>query len=339
MTSRQRFLDAISGVELDRPPVWLMRQAGRYLPEYREVRGGTPFMEFCRDVDRAVEVSLQPWRRFGTDAVIFFSDILVPLEAMGLHVSIGDGGPSIGNPVRTGADVARLHGFDPERETGFVPEILRRLCREVDGKAALLGFAGAPWTTASYAIEGASGRSFQVAKTLALREPALVHDLLARIADATALYLRAQIDAGVDAVQLFDTWAGELSPSDYAAFAAPYQARVFSQLPAAIPRILFVNGAAPHLEAMAASGAGVLSLDWRVDLAEARRRVPGMVLQGNVDPCTLLGPLPAITGAVARCLAATGGVRHIVNLGHGVLKETPPDAVAAFVAAAKGGAA
>lgn len=336
LDARTRFLAAARGERTDRPPVWLMRQAGRYLPEYHDVRGSIPFMELVKDVDRSVEISLQPWRRFATDAVIFFCDILVPLEAMGLAVEIGERGPVLPQPIRTRADLARLRPFDPAEETGYVVEILRRLRRELGATTALLGFAGAPYTTASYAIEGGGGsHTLWNVKAMAAHEPEMLHELLATLSDSIARYLRAQIEAGVDAVQLFDTWAGELSPRDYATFAAPYHARVFGQLPAGTPRILYVNGAAPHVEEMARCGADVLSVDWRLDLADARRRAPQRAFQGNVDPCALLGPPSAVREAVRACLAAGGGRGHIMNLGHGVLKVTSPECVAEFVAAVK----
>ena len=333
MTSRQLFLDAASGRPTPRPPVWLMRQAGRYLPEYRELKADTPFMELCRDVDRCTEISLQPIRRFGMDAVIFFCDILVPLQAMGLPVTIEEKvGPRIATPVRTSEDVRALRDFDPEDDTGFALEILRRLRKELGDDTALLGFAGAPWTTASYAIEGRSAKDLWVTKTLARKSPELVHELLGRIADSVARYLNAQIAAGVDAVQLFDTWAGDLAPHEYREFAARYHTRVFEQLPDGVPRILYVNGCAPHLSDMAEVGADVLSIDWRIDLAEVRRHLPQQVLQGNVDPTVLLSTPERVREEVRRCMDAAGsGGRHIMNLGHGVLKPTPPEHVGAFV--------
>ncbi|MFN7973218.1 MAG: uroporphyrinogen decarboxylase [Acidobacteriota bacterium] len=331
--SRERFLRAARGGEVDRPPVWLMRQAGRYLPEYRQLRGDTPFMEFCRDVDRAVEVSLQPWRRFGMDGVILFSDILVPLKAMGVAVEIGESGPALAEPVRTSGRVAKLRSFDPEAETPFVPEIARRLRREIGDRAALIGFAGAPWTTACYAIEGTASQSFHVARTLARNEPGLVHDLLGRLADALARYLAAQVAAGVDVIQIFDTWAGDLSPEEYASVAAPYQKRVLEQVSPGVVKILYVKGAAPHIASMASVGADVLSVDSGTDILAGQG--PGRAVQGNVDPNVLLGPTAGIAGAVRACVARTGGRGHIVNLGHGVVKETHPDAVGAFVEAVK----
>lgn len=328
---RERFLAAARAQSVDRPPVWLMRQAGRYLPEYRELRGDTPFMELCRDVDRSVEISLQPLRRFGMDAVIFFCDILVPLQAMGLEVVIDEGGPKVIDPVRVDADLERVQDFDPGVETAFVGEILTRLHREIDGKAALLGFAGAPWTTGSYAIEGGGSRDRRVSKTLMKENPGLVHAFMGRIADNTATYLKAQIEAGVDGVQLFDTWAGDLTPTDYETFAAPYHAQIFEQLPRDVTRILYVNGSAPHIESMARVGADVLSVDWRLDLADVRRRAPGKVVQGNVDPCALFGPEDTVREAVRACIASAGPTGHIMNLGHGIMKQTRPENVGAFV--------
>lgn len=339
--SRQRFLDAARGLATDVPPVWLMRQAGRYLPEYREVRSRLAFLELCEDVDSAAEVSLQPFRRFGMDAVILFSDILIPLRPMGLEVSLDDGGPRIANPVRTLADVRALRTFDPERETAFVPAILRALKHEIDGRAALIGFSGAPFTLATYAVEGGSSRSFASLKTMMHREPATLHELLERLADSCGDYLAAQIAAGADVVQVFDTWAGDLSRADYERFARPATERLLARLarPASgassTPVILYCSGSAHLLASMAETSADVLSVDWKLPLDEARPRAAGKAIQGNVDPGALLGTPDGVTGAVLAARRAAGPGGHIVNLGHGILPPTPPENVAAFVNAAR----
>ncbi|HEV2063118.1 MAG TPA: uroporphyrinogen decarboxylase [Thermoanaerobaculia bacterium] len=334
--SAARLLAACFGQPVDRPPVWMMRQAGRYLPEYRKVRERLPFLELCRDADAAAEVSLQPFRRFAPDGVIFFSDILIPVEAMGLPVAFGDAGPHLAEPVRSASDVAKLRRFDPSERIGFTGEILRRLRREVGGAAAVLGFCGAPWTLASYMIEGSGSKSFAVIKTMMLRDPATLRQLLDLCADVAAEVLSFQIASGAQAVQLFDTWAGELSPEDYKEWALPAARRAIAGIRRqGAPVILYVNGCGGILEEMAGSGADVLSVDWRLPIAEARRRVPGKALQGNLDPAVLLGT-PEETRRRTRALVAqTGGRAHIVNLGHGVLPSAHIECVEAFFAAAR----
>jgi uroporphyrinogen decarboxylase len=335
-SSRQRFLDAAFGRPTDVPPVWLMRQAGRYLPEYREVRGRIGFLDLCADVASAVEVSMQPYRRFGMDGVILFSDILIPLPPMGIEVRLDEGGPKLPSPIRTMADVERLRSFDPTVETRFVPEIHRALKREIDGRAALIGFCGAPWTLATYAIEGAGSKSFVNVKTMMHREPRVLEALLTKLADACGDYLAAQIDAGADVVQVFDTWAGELSRADYERFARPATERLIAKLPrrGEVPVILFASGSSHLLPSLASLPVDVLSIDWKLPLDEARLHAGGKALQGNVDPGVLLGTPEGVRAAVKSVRQAAGPTGHIVNLGHGILPPTPPENVAAFVAAA-----
>lgn len=335
--SRQRFLNAAFGRPTEVPPVWLMRQAGRYLPEYREIRKELKFLDLCANVEGAVEVSMQPFRRFAMDGVILFSDILIPLPPMGIEVRLDEGGPKIPKPVRSRADVDALRGFDPLRKTGFVPAILKELKRTIDGRAALLGFCGAPWTLATYAVEGAGTKSFVNVKTMLHREPKLLEALLAKLADACGDYLAAQIEAGADVVQVFDTWAGELSHADYERFARPATERLLAKLPrrGEVPVILFASGS-PHLvESLAAQSCDVVSIDWKLPLDEARRRVSGKAIQGNVDPGVLLGSAEGVRQAVLAARRAAGPGGHIVNLGHGVLPPTPLENVSAFVAAAR----
>lgn len=335
--SARRLLDACFGRPVDRPPIWMMRQAGRYLPEYREVREKVGFLELCRSPDLAAEVSLQPFRRFGPDGVIFFSDILVPTAAMGAKVEFGDGGPHLSEPVRTADDVARLRRFDPSAEIPFTGEILARLRRETAGEAAVLGFTGAPWTLACYLIEGGGSKSFAVIKAMRGGDPKTLRRLLDLLADVTAEVLSYQIASGAQAVQIFDTWAGELAPEDYREWALPAVARAISRIRKdGAPVILYVNGCATLLEAMASSGADVLSVDWRISLAEARRRVPHAALQGNLDPGALLGPPDDVARRTRAMIEETGGHAHVVNLGHGVLPATPLDSVAAFFDAVRG---
>ena len=339
--SAARFLDACFGRAVDRPPVWMMRQAGRYLPEYREVRRSVSFLDLCRRPNLAAEVSLQPFRRFQPDGVIFFSDILVPIAAMGAKVEFGDGGPQLPEPIRSASDVDRLRRFDPSEAVAFTGEILAALRNAVGEKAAVLGFAGAPWTLATYLIEGGGSRSFSVIKQMMGRDPATLRRLLDLLADVVGEVLSFQIASGAQAVQLFDTWAGELTARDYRAWALPAAARAISRIRLAAPHrtpvILFVNGCGHLIEAMAESGADVLSVDWRVSLREARRRAPGLALQGNLDPGLLLGPPEEVTRRVADLLTETGGRAHIVNLGHGVLPETPIASAAAFFDAVRSG--
>lgn len=334
--SAGRLLDACFGRPVDRVPAWMMRQAGRYLPEYREVRRKVSFLELCRDPDLAAEVSLQPFRRFRPDGVIFFSDILIPAAAMGAKVEFTEKGPRLPEPVRSVSDVDRLHAFDPGTAIPYTGEILRRLRREVGEESAVLGFTGAPWTLASYLVEGGGSKSFAVIKEMMGRDEATLRRLLDLVADVAAEVLSFQIASGAQAVQLFDTWAGELAAEDYRAFALPPLKRVLSRIRRqAEPVILYTNGCGHLLEAMAESGADVLSIDWRLTLSEARRRVPGLPLQGNLDPGTLLGTADVVARRVRALLAETEGRSHILNLGHGVLPATPIESVEAFFEAAR----
>jgi uroporphyrinogen decarboxylase len=334
--SAERFLSACFGRPVDRPPVWMMRQAGRYLPEYREVRQRVSFLELCRSPDLAAEVSLQPFRRFGPDAVIFFSDILIPAAAMGARVEFGEGGPELPEPIRDAAGVARLSRFDPASEIAFTGEILERLRREVGERAAVLGFCGAPWTLASYLVEGGGSKSFAEIKTMMGRDPATLRRLLDLLADVASDVLSFQIASGARAVQLFDTWAGELSPADYREWALPATARAIAGIRRqGAPVILYVNGSAHLLESMASAGADTLSIDWRVALSEARRRLPATPLQGNLDPGVLLGTPEEASRRTRAMIEETGGQGHVVNLGHGVLPGSRIECVEAFFAAAR----
>ena len=335
--SRQRFLDAAFSRPTDVPPVWLMRQAGRYLPEYREIRKKLGFLELCANVEGAVEVSMQPFRRFGMDGVILFSDILIPLPPMGIEVQLDEKGPHLPRPLRSAADVAALRGFDPLKETGFVPAILKALKGEIGGRAALLGFCGAPWTLATYVVEGGGTKSFVNIRSMMHREPKLLEELLGRLADACGDYLAAQVEAGADVVQVFDTWAGELSRADYERFARPATERLLARLPkrGEVPVILFASGSAHLVDSLASMPCDVVSIDWKLPLDEARVRAKGKALQGNVDPGTLLGTPGGVRAAVLAARRAAGPGGHVVNLGHGILPPTPPENVAAFVAAAR----
>ncbi len=329
------FLRACRGEPVERVPVWMMRQAGRFLPEYRAVREKHPFLKVCKTPELAVEVSLQPFWMIGVDAVIVFSDILIPAEAMGVGLELTDAGPVLATPVRERRQVEQLRDFDPEVETGFLPEAIRRLCHHVGPDVPVLGFAGAPWTLACYMVDGRAKDGFPATKRLKLEEPGLFRTLLEKIARVTALYLRAQIAAGAAAVQIFDTWAGELSLRDYDDFALPATQMLISELSAGeTPVILYTKASTHLLPSVARAGADVLSVDWRVDLADLRQQLgPQVALQGNVDPCVLLGPQSGIERAVRETIEKTGGVGHILNLGHGILPMTPVENARAFVRA------
>lgn len=326
------FLRACRGEALPRVPVWIMRQAGRYLPEYREIRAKHSFLEVCKTPELAVEVSLQPFRRLGVDAVIVFSDILIPAEAMGLQLELGDAGPNLPNPVRSKADVEKLKIFDPEIETAFLPEAIRGIVKAVGPEVPVLGFAAAPWTLACYMVEGKTKEGFATAKQFLYQEPKAAHELLRRITLATIPYLKAQIAAGATAVQLFDTWCGELSLQDYREFALPAVQEVISGLSGTAPVIYYSKATRHLLSAAARCGANALSVDWRLELAGFRKSIgPGIALQGNVDPAVLLGPAEKIRSVTLDTVRSLGGRGHILNLGHGILPNTPVENAQLFV--------
>jgi uroporphyrinogen decarboxylase len=319
----------------DRPPVWLMRQAGRYMAEYRAIREKVGFLELCKNPELAAEVSLQPYHTFGMDAVILFSDILVPPEAMGMEVVFGDGGPTFPNPIRSAADIDRLIIPDPNEKTGFVPDLIRVLRRELahDSETTLIGFAGAPWTLAAYMIEGGGSRHFAKLKGLMYENPALLDRLLGKLAETVALYLNAQIDAGAQVVQLFDTWAGILSAEEYRRFVLPSHQAIISRLKRdKAPVILYVNNSRGLLPMMKEAGPDVISVDSLTSLTEARAILGSdVVLQGNLDPVLLLGDAQALDTGVQRILAEGGDHNFIFNLGHGILPPTPIENVRLLV--------
>jgi uroporphyrinogen decarboxylase len=332
ISRRELFLRACRGETLTRVPVWMMRQAGRYLPEYREIRAKHTFLDVCKTPDLAVEVSLQPFRRLGVDAVIVFSDILIPAEAMGLPLELGDAGPNLPNPVRSKADVDKLKLFDPETETGFLPEAIRRIVKSLGPDVPVLGFAAAPWTLACYMVEGKTKEGFATVKSFFYHEPKTFRDLLHRIAQATIPYLKAQIAAGAAAVQLFDTWCGELNLQDYTEFALPAVQEIIAGQSNGVPVIYYTKASQHLLPAAARSGANVLSVDWRVDLAELRKALgPKIALQGNLDPSVLLGPPEKIRGETLSTLFSLCGRGHILNLGHGILQNTPVENAKLFI--------
>jgi uroporphyrinogen decarboxylase len=318
-----------------------MRQAGRYLPEYRELRKKHSFKEMCSVPDLAVEVSLQPYRRFALDAVIVFYDILFLAEAMGAPLEFTESGPVFRNPVRSIQDIDLLHAPDlasrePGKGTGAILESLRRLRAELPRSVAVLGFAGAPFTVASYLVEGGFERTGDRMKRLLHESPRTAALLLERVTEATCAYAAAQVEAGADAVQLFDTWAGLLGPEDFREHALRYERPVMERIAeAGAPGILYINGSWHLLDEMAASGAAVLSLDWRRPLPEARTRLGrGFALQGNLDPAALFAPPAEVRRRAGLLLdGMAGDPGFIVNLGHGILPETPTESVEALVEA------
>ncbi len=330
-----RFIEACYRRPVDRTPIWLMRQAGRYLPEYRAIRAKVSFLELCKTPDLAAEVTLQPVDILGVDAAILFSDILVVCEAMGMQLILEDQGPQFPAPLQLLADIEKLHVPDPEAELGYVMEAIRRVRRGLADRVPLIGFCGAPWTLAAYMVEGKTSRSFEKAKALLMGDEKLAHALLSKITDSLILYLNAQLAAGAQAVQIFDSWAGALGPEDYARFGAPYLARLIAGLKReGQPVIVFGVETGELLVQLAKIGADVVGIDWRVPLDAARRRVGASVaLQGNLDPATLFLPLPELQKRVARVLALAdrAGPGHIFNLGHGVLPGTPVENVKALV--------
>ncbi|NEO20153.1 MULTISPECIES: uroporphyrinogen decarboxylase [unclassified Moorena] len=333
-------LRAARGEELERPPVWMMRQAGRYMKVYRDLRDKYPsFRERSENPDIAIEISLQPWKAFKPDGVILFSDILTPLPGIGIEFDIVESkGPIINQPIRTQEQIDQLHLLDLEK-FGFIREILKALRDEVGNKAAVLGFVGAPWTLGAYAIEGKSSKNYSIIKGMAFSQPAMLHQFLGKLADAIAIYVRYQINSGAQVIQMFDSWAGELSPQDYETFALPYQQRVVQQVKAThpdTPFILYISGSAGVLERMGQSGVDMVSVDWTVDMAEARKRLgPDMKVQGNIDPGVLFGSQAFIRDRIVDTIRKAGHKGHILNLGHGVLPGTPEDNVRFFFETAK----
>ncbi len=334
MSSTAPFLLACRQAPVPFTPVWVMRQAGRYLPQYRAVRDKLSFLELCKTPEAAAEVTLQPVEILGVDAAILFADILLVLEPLGLGLSFSKGdGPVIANPVRSAEQVERMPRVDVTDALGFVLETVRLVKQGLGGRVPLIGFAGAPFTLASYAIEGGGSRNYVHTKRLMYGHPQAFHELMARLVEITADYLNAQIVAGVDAVQVFDSWVGNLAPDDYRANVLPHMQELFRRLDPRAPAIHFTTGTAGFLELVAAAGGDVVGLDWRILLDEGWRRIGHeRAVQGNLDPGVLLGPRPVIRERVRTLLdRAAGRVGHVFNLGHGVLPETPPDNVRAMV--------
>lgn len=329
-----RFLKACRGEAVDRAPIWMMRQAGRYLPEYRELRKGKTMLEAVSTPDVAVEATLQPIRRFGFDAAILFSDLTVAFTPMGAPFNIVENvGPVVEHPVRRPADLAKLHLFEPEEGLGFVLETIRLLKRELT--APLIGFTGAPFTLASYLIEGGPSRDHKLTRSLMLTEPEFWHGLMALLAENTLRYLRAQFEAGADAVQLFDSWIGVLDEATYREFLLPHMRHIFEGLrPCGKPVIHFGTGTAALLKVMQEAGGDVIGVDWRISLTDAARLVNPTPMQGNLDPAVLL-TTPEVVARRARVVLEQGRSLpgHIFNLGHGIYPDTPIENVEALVEA------
>lgn len=320
------FLKACRGEKTAYTPIWMMRQAGRYLPEYQKVRGNVTFLELCKSPELCVEVTLQPVDLLGMDAAILFSDILILMEAMGAPLEFHEGsGPIFRQTVRDQAALDRLIVPDADEATGFVMETIRLLRKEL--RVPLIGFAGAPFTCATYLIEGGSSKVFWETKKMMYREPELFHNLMSKITDSTILYLQAQARAGAQALQLFDSWAGILAPCDFAEFALPYVQKILAALKQFdIPLIYFANNGATLLDLSVASGADVIGLDWRIPIGEAIKKVGNKAVQGNLDPFALLLPKDRLRERIGRLLEDAGNAHgHIFNLGHGIHQFTPPE--------------
>ncbi|MBA0168212.1 uroporphyrinogen decarboxylase [Pectobacterium sp. CFBP8739] len=337
-----RYLRALLRQPVDVTPVWMMRQAGRYLPEYKATRAQAgDFMSLCKNAELACEVTLQPLRRYALDAAILFSDILTIPDAMGLGLYFEAGeGPRFHSPITSHADVVNLPIPDPEQELGYVMNAVRTIRKNLAGEVPLIGFSGSPWTLATYMVEGGSSKAFTVIKKMMFAEPKTLHLLLDKLADSVILYLNAQIRAGAQAVMVFDTWGGALSGRDYKEFSLRYMHKIVDGLlrendGRRVPVTLFTKGGGQWLEAMAETGCDALGLDWTSDIADARRRVGDKVaLQGNMDPSMLYAESARIEQEVASILAEFGqGNGHVFNLGHGIHQDVPPEHAGVFVEA------
>jgi uroporphyrinogen decarboxylase len=328
------FIKACRREPVEQTPVWIMRQAGRYMPEYRALREKHSFWEMCKTPDLAVEVTLQPVNAIGVDAAILFSDILVPVQAMGVDIEFTEGrGPVIEKPVRAAADIDKLHVIEPD-EVGFVYEAIKILRGELAGRKPLIGFSGAPYTLASYIVEGGGSRNYTHIKKMMYNEPALYDRLMNLLTDIVIVYLKAQVEAGAQAVQMFESWASSISPYDYRKRVLPYSKRVLEALSGSgVPVIHFANGADSYLETISEAGGDAVGVDWRIDLDKAWDAVGhDKAIQGNMDPIVLLGGFDEIEARVKDILErAAGRPGHIFNLGHGILPETPVENAKYFV--------
>ncbi len=337
MSFNDRFLKACRREPVDVTPVWLMRQAGRYLQEYRDIRAKYDFLTMCKRPDVAAEITLQPVDKLGVDAAILFADILLPLEGMGIDLEFAKGeGPVIHNPVRTKADVEKIRVIEAEEATPYIAETVKILRRELENKIPLIGFSGAPFTLASYIVEGSGSRDYRYVKAIMYEAPDAWRGLMEKLAEIITRYLRLQIKAGAQAVQMFDSWVGALGPVDYEKYVMPYSKMVMDNLAdEGVPRIHFANNASTLLELVAAAGGDVIGVDWRINLDVAWQKIGyDKAIQGNLDPITLFGPINCIEDRVKDILnRADGRPGHIFNLGHGIHKDTPTEHAQALVEA------
>jgi uroporphyrinogen decarboxylase len=327
---------ALKGEQVERPPVWMMRQAGRYLPDYMKLRAKYDFFTRVQTPELSCEITLQPIDQVGVDAAIIFSDILVIPQALGVEVQLEENkGPVLPKTINTQGDIDALITNETEERLSYVFEALRLTKKELNGRVPLIGFAGAPWTILCYMVEGKGSKSFDKAKQFCFSQPELAHQLLQKITDVTIQYLNKQAEAGADVVQVFDSWSGMLSPADFKIFAEPYLLQI-AKGASKVPVILFPKGSWYALESLSTSGAAGLGLDWCVDPKLARQLTNnGITLQGNFDPCKLLAPIAEIKRGVKEMIDAFGTTRYIANLGHGILPNVPVDHAKAFVDAVK----
>lgn len=322
-------LSAALGNKINRPPVWMMRQAGRYMKIYRDLREKYPsFRERSENPELSYEISMQPYNAFKPDGVILFSDILTPLPGMGINFEIIESkGPIIEDPIRNIDQISQLRELNPSESLGFVGEVLKSLRRDINEDSTLLGFVGAPWTLAAYVVEGKSSKNYSIIKAMAFREPNMLHKLLDHFAISIGEYLKFQIKSGAQVVQIFDSWAGQLSPQDYDTFAGPYQKKVVDIVKKEFPNtpiILYISGSAGVIERMAKTGVDIISLDWTVDIKEASERIPNNIgIQGNIDPGILFGDEDTIKKRINETFEKIKGRKYILNLGHGILPGTP----------------
>ncbi|MDP4128743.1 MAG: uroporphyrinogen decarboxylase [Bacteroidota bacterium] len=337
MLKNNLLLRTLAGEKTERAPVWMMRQAGRYLPDYRKLRDKYSFFDRVQTPALATEITLQPVDQIGVDAAILFSDILVVLQAMGLEVQlIENTGPVLPAPVRTEADARRVFVPNVEASLGYVFEAIRLVKQELNGRVPLIGFAGAPWTLLCYMVDGKGSKTFDLTKSFCYTQPVLAHQLLQMLTDTTIAYLRQQVKAGADVVQLFDSWGGLLGPDDFEIFSLQYMRQIILALKQEVPTILFAKGAWHSLAEMAATGTAGIGVDWCIRPDTARAFAGHQVtLQGNFDPARLLTPIPELKKQVTRMLNDFGPRRHIANLGHGILPNVPVDHAKAFVDAVK----
>lgn len=337
MIQNDLFLRALKGETVERPPVWMMRQAGRYLPDFMKLKEKYDFFTRCQTPELATEITVMPIEQIGTDVAILFSDILVVLQAMNIEVEMkAEVGPWIPTPIRSEKELNEVIVPDAQVALGYVIDAVKMTKQALNNKVPLIGFAGSPWTLLCYAVQGQGSKNFDIAKAFCFSQPELAHRLLQMITDTTIDYLKAKVAAGVDAVQLFDSWGGLLSPEDYNIFSWPYIQQIVTALKDDIPVIVFGKGCWFALHDMAKSGASALGVDWTCSARNARYLSGGQItLQGNFDPSRLLSPIPTIKSEVKKMIDSFGKDRYVVNLGHGILPNIPVDHAQAFVDAVK----